>query len=55
MRRNKHIGSTLDEFLEEEGVIKAFEARASAEVVLWLKRHSRVDVEKVDAKPKRKT
>jgi len=35
MRRNKHIGSTLDSFLKEEGVIEAFEARAIKEVVAW--------------------
>jgi len=35
MRKNKHIGSTLDDFLEEEGVLEAFEARAIKEVVAW--------------------
>ncbi len=35
MRKNKHIGSSLDEFLKEEGVLEAFEARAIKEVVAW--------------------
>jgi hypothetical protein len=35
MRKNKHIGSTLDDFLREEGVLEAFEARAIKEVVAW--------------------
>lgn len=35
MRKNKHIGSTLDEFLREEGVLEEFEARAIKEVVAW--------------------
>jgi predicted XRE-type DNA-binding protein len=35
MRKNKHIGSTLDDFLQEEGVLEAFEARAIKEVVAW--------------------
>ncbi len=35
MRKNKHIGATLDDFLEEEGVLEAFEARAIKEVIAW--------------------
>ena len=35
MARNKHRGSTLDEFLAEEGVIEEFQARAIKEVVAW--------------------
>lgn len=34
-KKNKHIGSTLDDFLEEEGVFEAFQARAIKEVVAW--------------------
>lgn len=35
MKRNKHSGSTLDDFLKEEGVLEEFEARAIKEVVAW--------------------
>jgi DNA-binding phage protein len=35
MARNKHRGSTLDEFLSEEGVLEEFQARAIKEVVAW--------------------
>jgi antitoxin HicB len=32
---NKHEGSTLDAFLEEEGVREEFEAKAVKEVIAW--------------------
>lgn len=32
---NKHEGSTLDSFLEEEGVREEFEAHAIKEVIAW--------------------
>jgi hypothetical protein len=32
---NKHHGSTLDSFLEEEGVREEFEARTVKEVIAW--------------------
>jgi len=35
MARNKHRGSTLDEFLSEEGILEEFQARAIKEVVAW--------------------
>jgi DNA-binding phage protein len=35
MARNKHSGSTLDEFLAGEGVIEEFQARAIKEVLAW--------------------
>ncbi len=35
MRRNKHIGSALVSFLEEDGVLEAFEARAIKEAMAW--------------------
>ena len=35
MAKNKHRGSTLDSFLEEEGVLEAFQARAIKEVIAW--------------------
>lgn len=35
MVRNKHRGSTLDEFLAGEGVIEEFQARAIKEVLAW--------------------
>ena len=35
MARNKHRGSSLDEFLADEGVIEEFQARAIKEVVAW--------------------
>ncbi len=33
--KNPHRGSTLDEFLEKEGVRGEFEARAVKEVIAW--------------------
>jgi len=35
MAKNKHRGSTLDEFLTEEGVLEEFQAKAIKEVVAW--------------------
>jgi DNA-binding phage protein len=35
MVRNKHRGSTLDEFLAGEAVIEEFQARAIKEVLAW--------------------
>lgn len=32
---NKHMGSTLDSFLEEEGVLAEFQAQAIKEVIAW--------------------
>ena len=32
---NKHRGSTLDSFLEEEGVLAEFQAKAIKEVIAW--------------------
>ncbi|MGY6627429.1 MAG: helix-turn-helix domain-containing protein [Oceanicaulis sp.] len=32
---NAHIGSGIDDFLEEEGVRDAFQARAVKEVIAW--------------------
>jgi antitoxin HicB len=32
---NKHHGSTLDSFLEAEGVLGEFQARAIKEVIAW--------------------
>lgn len=32
---SKHIGSSLDDFLKEEGVYEETEARAIKEVVVW--------------------
>jgi antitoxin HicB len=40
MARNKHRGSTLDEFLTEQGVIEEFQARAIKEVVAWQLMHA---------------
>ena len=34
-QKNPHLGSTLDGFLEEEGVRGEFEARAVKEVIAW--------------------
>ncbi|MGH6932970.1 MAG: helix-turn-helix domain-containing protein [Dongiaceae bacterium] len=34
-KKNNHIGSTLDEFLKDEGVFEEFQARAIKEVVAW--------------------
>lgn len=34
-KRNPHIGSSLDDFLEAEGLRAEFEARAIKEVVAW--------------------
>lgn len=35
MTRNKHRGSTIDEFLAGEGVLEEFQAKAIKEVVAW--------------------
>jgi len=35
MARNKHRGSSLDDFLAQEGVLEEFQARAIKEVVAW--------------------
>jgi hypothetical protein len=32
---NRHRGSSLDEFLEDEGVLPEFRARAIKEVIAW--------------------
>lgn len=35
MARNKSRGSTLDDFLAQEGVLEEFQAKAVKEVVAW--------------------
>ncbi|MEA3043988.1 MAG: hypothetical protein QOH47_1826 [Sphingomonadales bacterium] len=35
MAENRHKGSTLDAFLEEEGVLAEFQAKAIKEVIAW--------------------
>ena len=35
MAENKHRGSTLDSFLESEGVLGEFQAKAIKEVIAW--------------------
>lgn len=32
---NRHRGSSIDDFLEEEGVFQEFQARAIKEVIAW--------------------
>ena len=32
---NKHVGSGLDDFLREEGVLEEFQAQAIKEVIAW--------------------
>lgn len=32
---NKHIGSSLDDMLREEGVLEVFQAKAVKEVIAW--------------------
>jgi len=34
-RRNKHLGSTLDDFLKEEGVLEETRAIAVKEAIAW--------------------
>ncbi len=34
-RPNKHRGSSIDDFLREEGVFEEFQARAVKEVIAW--------------------
>jgi predicted transcriptional regulator len=34
-KQNRHRGSSLDDFLEEEGVLPEFQARAIKEVIAW--------------------
>ena len=33
--KNQHIGSTLDEFLHEEGILDAAKAEAATRVISW--------------------
>jgi antitoxin HicB len=35
VKKNRHIGSTLDDLLAEEGVLEAFQAQAIKEVIAW--------------------
>ena len=35
MAENRHKGSTLDSFLEKDGVLAEFQARAIKEVIAW--------------------
>ena len=35
MTEKKHRGSSLDSFLEEEGVLEEFQAKAIKEVIAW--------------------
>jgi len=35
MRKNKHIGSSIDDLLKEEGIFEEVEAQAIKEVVAW--------------------
>jgi antitoxin HicB len=35
MAKNKHRGSSLDDFLTQEGVLDKFQAKAIKEVVAW--------------------
>ena len=35
MSKNPHIGSSLDDFLAEEGVLEEFQAQAIKEVIAW--------------------
>lgn len=35
MAENKHRGPTLDSFLEKEGVLAEFQAKAIKEVIAW--------------------
>ena len=35
VRRNKHMGSSLDDFLKEEGVFEEFQAAAIKKVIAW--------------------
>jgi antitoxin HicB len=34
-RKNKHIGSSLDDFLKDQGVLEEFEAAAIKRVIAW--------------------
>jgi antitoxin HicB len=35
MADNRHAGSSIDDFLGEEGVLEAFQAQAIKEVIAW--------------------
>jgi hypothetical protein len=35
MNNNKHIGSSLDDFLKEEGIYEAVDTIATARVIAW--------------------
>ncbi len=47
MSTNKHIGSSLEEFLKEEGVFEEFEAAAVKQVIAW-KIQSAMKAQEVD-------
>jgi antitoxin HicB len=35
MKKNQHWGSSLDDFLKEEGVYETFKAQAEKEAIIW--------------------
>lgn len=45
MLDNRHRGTTLDSFLEEEGVLAEFQAEAIKEVAAWQSADADADVE----------
>ena len=47
MADNKHKGSSIDDFLKEEGVFENYQARAIEEVASWqLKRAAKVQTDR---------
>lgn len=48
--KNKHLGSTLEDFLRAEGIYEETKATALARVIAWLKRGARVQIELQDGK-----
>lgn len=45
MPENRHRGTTLDSFLEEEGVLAEVQAQAIKEVAIWQAADADVDTE----------
>jgi antitoxin HicB len=46
-KKNRHIGSSLDEFLKEEGILEETRAAALKKAIAWQKAMKRAKINKV--------